>query len=183
MGEARKVMDSVTDAILKGDSEALKALYAQDAVAETPDQGTITGRDQIAAYFCDFSAAFPDNAWQERYKHEAGDTAIDEGYIVGTNTGSMTGPNGETIPATGRRVRLRECDVATVENGVVTSHRIYFDVQDWLTQLVSRPSPRRSLGSTSGGAALVPNFLMASDKPPFGRAHHLAVTGAGMPQR
>ena len=132
-------MDRVTDAILKGDSEALKALYAQDAVAETPDQGTITGRDQIAAYFCDFSAAFPDNAWQERYKHEAGDTAIDEGYIVGTNAGSMTGPNGETIPATGRLVRLRECDVATVENGVVTSHRIYFDVYDWLTQLGLAP--------------------------------------------
>ena len=50
MGEAREVMDRVTDAILKGDSEALKALYAQDAVAETPDQGTISGRDQIAAY-------------------------------------------------------------------------------------------------------------------------------------
>jgi ketosteroid isomerase-like protein len=44
MGEAREVMDRVTDAILKGDLEALKGLYAQDAVAETPDQGTITGR-------------------------------------------------------------------------------------------------------------------------------------------
>ena len=139
VGEARKVMDRVTDAAMKGDSEALKALYAQDAVAETPDQGTITGRDQIAAYLGEFSAAFPDTAWEERYKHEAGDTAIDEGYFVGTNTGSMTGPNGETIPATGRRVRLRECDVATVENGVVTSHRFYFDVQDWLTQLGLAP--------------------------------------------
>ena len=32
VGEARKVMDRVTDAAMKGDSEALKALYAQDAV-------------------------------------------------------------------------------------------------------------------------------------------------------
>jgi hypothetical protein len=39
-----------------------KALYAQDAVAETPDQGTITGRDQIVAYLGEFSAAFPDAA-------------------------------------------------------------------------------------------------------------------------
>ena len=139
MREARKVMDRVTDAAMKGDSEALKALYAQDAVAETPDQGTITGRDQIAAYLGEFSAAFPDAAWEELYKHETGNTAIDEGYFVGTNTGSMTGPNGETIPATGRRVRLRECDIATVENGVVTSHRFYFDVQDWLTQLGLAP--------------------------------------------
>ena len=145
-------MDRLTDAALKGDSEALKALYAQDAVAETPDQGTITGRDEIAAYMGEFSAAFPDAAWEYRYKHEAGDTAIDEGYFVGTNTGSLTGPNGETIPATGRRVRLRECDVVTVENGVVTSHRFYFDVQDWLTQLGLAPGPRRSPRSTSGGA-------------------------------
>ena len=58
VGEAREVMDRVTDAILKGDSEALKALYAQDAVAETPDQGTITGRDQIAAYLGEFARRF-----------------------------------------------------------------------------------------------------------------------------
>jgi steroid delta-isomerase-like uncharacterized protein len=134
VGEAREVMDRFTDAALKGDSEALKALYAQDAVAETPDQGTITGRDQIAAYMGEFSAAFPDAAYEHRYKHEAGDTAIDEGYFVGTNTGSTA-----RLPATGRRVRLRECDVVTVENGVVTSHRFYFDVQDWLKQLGLAP--------------------------------------------
>jgi ketosteroid isomerase-like protein len=139
VGEAREVLDRMTDAAVKGDSDALKALYAQDAVAETPDQGTITGRDQIAAYLGEFSAAVPDASWEELYKHEIGDTAIDEGYLVGTNTGSMTGPNGESIPATGRRVRLRECDVVTVENGVITSHRFYFDVQDWLTQLGLAP--------------------------------------------
>jgi ketosteroid isomerase-like protein len=139
VGEAREVMDRVTDAILRGDLEALKGLYAQDAVAETPDQGTITGRDHIAAYLAEFGTAFPDAAWEERSKHEGGETAIDEGTFVGTNTGSMTGPNGETIPATGRSVRIRECDVATVENGVVTSHRFYFDVQDWATQLGLAP--------------------------------------------
>jgi ketosteroid isomerase-like protein len=139
VGEAREVQDRLTDAAVKGDSEALKALYAQDAVAETPDQGTITGRDEIAAYLGEFSAAFPDAAWEDQYKHEAGDTAIIEGYFVGTNTGSMTGPNGETIPATGRRVRARECDIVTVENGVVTSHRLYFDVQDIPTQLGLAP--------------------------------------------
>ena len=153
MGQAREVMDRITDAILKGDSEALKALYAQDAVAETPDQGTITGRDQIAAYLAEFGTAFPDAAWEDQYKHEVGDTAIDEGYFVGTNTGSMTGPNGETIPATAGVCGASECDVATVENGVVTSHRFYFDMQGWLTQSGSRPSPRRKPSVDSSGGA------------------------------
>ncbi len=141
MGEAREVMDRVTAAVMSGDSDGLKALYAPDAVAETPDQGTIRGRDQIAAYMGEFATAFPDASWEELYKHETSDTAIDEGYFVGTNTGPMTGPDGETIPATGRRVRARECDVATVENGGVTSHRFYFDMQDWLTQLGLEDSP------------------------------------------
>jgi ketosteroid isomerase-like protein len=141
MGEAREVMDRVTAAVMSGDSDALKALYAPDAVAETPDQGTIRGRDQIAAYMGEFATAFPDASWEELYKHETSDTAIDEGYFVGTNTGPMTGPNGETIAATGKRVRARECDVATVDNGVVTSHRFYFDMQDWLRQLGLEDSP------------------------------------------
>jgi ketosteroid isomerase-like protein len=135
MGEAREVMDRVTDAVMKGDLEATKALYAADAVAETPDRGTIRGRDEIAAYLAEFGAAFPDAQWEESHKHEVGATAIDEGYFIGTNTGSMTGPNGETIPATGIRVRARECDIATVESGVITSHRFYFDMMDWLEQL------------------------------------------------
>ncbi len=141
MGEARDVMDRITAAVMSGDSDALKALYAPDAVAETPDQGTIHGRDQIAAYMAEFATAFPDASWEELHKHETSDTAIDEGYFIGTNTGPMTGPDGETIPATGRRVRVRECDVATVQNGVVTSHRFYFDMHDWLMQLGLEESP------------------------------------------
>jgi ketosteroid isomerase-like protein len=135
MGEAREVMDRVTDAVMKGDLEATKALYAADAVAETPDRGTIRGRDEIAAYLAEFGAAFPDAQWEELHKHEVGATAIDEGYFVGTNSGSMTGPDGEAIPATGKRVRARECDIVTVEGGVVTSHRFYLDMLDWLEQL------------------------------------------------
>ena len=86
MGQAREVMDRVTAAVMSGDSNALNALYAPDAVAETPDQGTIRGRDQIAAYMTEFATAFPDASWEERHEHETG-TAIDEGYYVDTNSG------------------------------------------------------------------------------------------------
>ena len=139
MGEAREVMDRLTAAVTSGDSDALKALYAPDAVAETPDQGTIRGRDQIVAYMGEFAAAFPDASWEELHKHETSDTAIDEGYFVGTNTGPVTGPGGEAVPATGNRVRVRECDVATVGGGMITSHRFYSDMQDWLTQMGFAP--------------------------------------------
>ena len=139
MGEARQVMDRVTEAAFDEDQGALKELYAQDAVAETPDQGTVSGPDAIAAWFGQFSTAFPDASWESAHKHESGNVAIDEGYVVGTNTGPLAMPGGESIPPTGKTVRVRGCDAATVEEGLVKSHRFYFDQMDLLGQLGLAP--------------------------------------------
>ena len=139
MGEARQVMDRVTEAAFDEDRESLKKLYAADAVAETPDQGTVSGADAIVAWFGQFSAAFPDAKWESAHKHESGNVAIDEGYVVGTHTGPLPMPGGESVPATGKNVRVRGCDAATVENGVVKSHRFYFDQMELLEQLGLAP--------------------------------------------
>ena len=140
MGEARTIMDRITEAAFSNDAEQLKALYAADAVAETPDQGTIRGNDAIAGWFAGFAAAFPDASWESLHQHECGNVAVDEGYVVGTHTGPLESPAGETIEPTGKRVRIRGCDAATVENGVVTSHRFYFDQMDLLGQLGLAPT-------------------------------------------
>lgn len=135
MNDARTVMDRVTELAFTGDAEALKRLYAPDATAETPDGGTLRGNDAIAAWFGGFATAFPDASWESAGKYESGDHAIDEGFVVGTNTGPLATPGGESVPATGRSIRIRGCDVATVKDGVITSHRFYFDQMDLLTQL------------------------------------------------
>jgi ketosteroid isomerase-like protein len=139
MGQAREAMDRVTRAMTSQDLEALETLYAPDAVAETPDQGTLSGRDAIVEYFAGLTTAFPDASYDPLHSHETADTAIDEGYFVGTNTGELEGPGGERMPATGRQVRVRECDVLTVRDGVATSHRFYFDMLDFLGQLGLTP--------------------------------------------
>jgi ketosteroid isomerase-like protein len=139
MGKAREVMDRVTNAVFSGDQEALRQLYAPDAVAETPEQGPIRGREEVVAWVAGIMAAFPDASYELSRGHESGDTAIDEGYLVGTNTGPLPMPTGESLPATGKRVRLRSCDAATVENGLVTSHRFYYDQMDFLGQLGLAP--------------------------------------------
>lgn len=139
MGQARETMDRLTEAAFSNDLETVKQLYAPDAVAETPDEGTLRGRDPIVAWMGKFMAALPDASFELTQAHESGDTAIDEGYVVGTNTGSLPLPTGETMPATGKRVRLRACDVATVENGLIRSHRFYYDQMDFLGQLGISP--------------------------------------------
>jgi ketosteroid isomerase-like protein len=134
MGRAREIMDGVTGAVLAGDRSAVRELYADDAVAESPDVGRLVGRDAIADYLVGFSRAFPDLAFAIAAELEAGDTAVDEGYMIGTNTGALTTPDGE-LPATGRSIRVRSCDVLTVRGGLAVEHRFYYDQLEFLTQL------------------------------------------------
>jgi ketosteroid isomerase-like protein len=135
MGQPRETMDRLNEALTSNDVEALRSIYADDAEAVTPDQGRITGREAIVAYLTGFASAFPDGSLEFLQKHETADTAIDEVYFIGTNSGPIETPDGQSIPATGRQVRVRECDVATVRDGVITSHRFYFDQMDFLSQL------------------------------------------------
>jgi predicted ester cyclase len=135
MGQAREVMDRLTNAMMAKDPEVLAACYAADVVAVTPEQGEISGRDAVCKYMLEFLDAFPDFTYEYLQKHETGDIAIDEGYFGGTNTGALTMPSGESLPATGKRVRVRGCDVAVVEAGQITAHRFYHDQMDVLGQL------------------------------------------------
>lgn len=133
MGQAREILDRLTSAVQAGDRSAVRALYAEDAVAESPE-GRLVGCDAIADYLIGFSRAFPDLRFELIATLEVGDTAIDEGYAIGTNTGPLSTPDGE-LPATGRSIRVRECDVLTVRGGVGVEHRFYYDQLDFLTQL------------------------------------------------
>lgn len=156
MGQARTIMDQITEAVTGGDDAALERLYAADAVAETPDEGRLEGREAVLGWLRQFSEAFSDISFEMTTASEAGDTAIDEGYLSATHTGPMPGPEGEIAP-TGKRVRLRACDVATIRDGVVVSHRFYFDQLDFLGQLgVLQPStivlPDARTGSRRTGA-------------------------------
>jgi ketosteroid isomerase-like protein len=141
MGEPREVLNRLTEAVFSGEWDALGRCYATNAVLVTPDQGEISGTEEIVKWFRDFDDAFPDARYESLYEHETGNTAIDEGYFVGTNTGPLDSPTGESMPATGKSVRFRACDVATVEDGAITSHRFYFDQMEFLGQLGITEAP------------------------------------------
>ena len=132
-------MDQVTGAVSGGNPAEARKFYADDAIGVTPDQGELNGADAIVDYLGQFAEALPDLKYEPLYKHEAGNTAIDEGYVVGTNTAPLPTPTGETLPATGKQIRVRSCDVATVDNGRITSHRFYFDQMEFLGQLGLTP--------------------------------------------
>lgn len=144
-------MDRVTESLFSGGPEQARQCYADGAIAVTPDAGELRGPDAITGWMRQFTEALPDARWESLHKHEAGDTAIDEGYVVGTNTGPLSTPTGETLPATGKGVRVRGCDIATVENGRITSHRFYYDQMEFLGQLGLAEGSGESASELAGG--------------------------------
>ena len=153
MGQARETMDRITQAIMAGDGDALRQLYADDAVAETPDAGRLHGGAAIVEYTMSFRRAFPDLSWEAGNQYESGDAAIDEGHLVGTHTETLSGAEGD-VPPTGKRIRMRECDVITVRDGRAVSHRFYYDRLDLASQLGLRES----------GTAAVPTARVGTDQ-------------------
>ncbi|MFF6811595.1 ester cyclase [Streptomyces sp. NPDC012403] len=136
MGEAREVMDRLTAAVTTGlDMDAVAELYARDAVAWVPEAGELHGRDEIVEYWRQMTTAVPDARYESLHAFEVGSIAIDEGYFSGRNTGPLQVPDGRSVPATGKEVRIRGVDVATVEDGRIVSYRLYFDQLAFLEQL------------------------------------------------
>jgi len=136
MGEAREVMDRLTEALTTHpDLKVIAELYAEDAVAVTPDEGELHGRDDIVEYWRQMTEAVPEATFETLHSYEAGDTAIDEGVFSGRNTGPIQLPTVETLPATQKEVRIRGVDIATVKDGRITDYRLYFDEMEFLGQL------------------------------------------------
>ena len=135
MGQPRELMDRVTGALLAKDFEALRELYAPKAIGVTPDAGELHGVDEIIGYFRVLSEAFPNMSYESVGTYESGACAIDQGDMFGHNTGHMQLPDGQVVPPTGKQVRIRSMDIATVHDGRIIRHEWYWDQLDVLTQL------------------------------------------------
>ncbi|MDX3458970.1 SgcJ/EcaC family oxidoreductase [Streptomyces sp. ME02-8801-2C] len=140
MGEAREVMDRLTEAITSADVKAIAELYAPDAVAVTPDGGKLLGRDNIVEYWRQMTDAVPEGTYESVEAYEIGDTAVDEGYFSGRNTGPIALPSGDHLPATQKEFRIRGVDLATVRDGHIVDYRLYFDQMEFLGQLGLLPA-------------------------------------------
>ena len=137
MGQAREVMDRLTVALTsKADAEVIGELFARDAVAVTPDGGELHGRDDIAEYWRQMTEAVPEGSYESLHAYEVGDTAIDEGWFSGRNTGPIQLPSGDSLPPTQKEFRIRGVDFATVDaEGLIADYRLYFDEMEFLGQL------------------------------------------------
>ena len=93
-----------------------------------------TGPEGSRQYNASWADGFPDGRITIDNMYAAGDTVVVEFTGHGTHTGPLVSSMGE-IPATGRSVTLKLCDVVEFRDGLVTSQRTYFDSGSMMAQL------------------------------------------------
>jgi ketosteroid isomerase-like protein len=128
-------MDRVTQAVLAGELDVLREVYAADVVVSTPDVGILNGVEAFIEWNHSFVDAFSDRHYRAERALETQDCAIDQGYFIGTHTGPLELPDGQSAPPTGKQLTMRSVDIATVADGKIVRHDFYFDQLDLLTQL------------------------------------------------
>ena len=143
MGQARELMDRVTSALLAKDFDALRELYDPHIIGVTPDARKLHGVDEIIEYFRAVAEAFPNMSYESVGTYESGACAIDQGDMLAHNTGPLHLPGGQTLPPTGKEVRVRSMDIATVHDGRIIRHEWYWDQLEILTELglLQMPAP------------------------------------------
>ncbi len=101
---------------------------------EVSTNRNVRGIDDVLAIWQGWAAALPDSKASFESVHVSGNTVILELTWRGTHTGPLRTAAGE-IPATGRPIELRACQIVDVVDGKTHRVRQYFDMATLMVQL------------------------------------------------
>jgi hypothetical protein len=140
MNEAQAAAERHTAAFNAHDLEAHMANESPDIEWVQPGGISLRGPGAVAESQKIFWAAIPDAKVEPLNRVVAGSTVVTEGYMTGSQTGTLRTPHGD-IPPSGNRIRLRFVTVQRVENGLIASEHLYFDQLEFLAQIGALPAP------------------------------------------
>jgi steroid delta-isomerase-like uncharacterized protein len=126
---------SLYEAFNQRDFDKVAERTTADAAITIVGSGdTFEGPEGARKYNLMWAEAFPDGHITIDNVIAAGDYVVVEFTGRGTHTGTLATPAG-SIPATGRSVTLKLCDVLELSGEKVSSQRTYFDGASLLSQL------------------------------------------------
>ncbi len=107
------------------DPEELGRFYSDDCDVVAPP-GALRGRETVVALGETYWNAFSDLKWRTIDQHVSGDTIVTEEILEGTHDGALVLPDG-SMPASGRTLSTRVCEVARVAGDEIVALHLYWD--------------------------------------------------------
>jgi predicted ester cyclase len=124
----------LTEAINAHDLDRVLGYYSPDAVCVTP-AGIAEGQEQIAWFYEQFFQGFPDFRQTPWLEVDCDDPVVTEWTLTGTHLGPFLLPDGREVQGTGRRITVRASCAFHIANGLIVTHRKYFDQLELYSQL------------------------------------------------
>ena len=142
------------EAIVRELHEAFNARDLDRAVAHATEDAeyltvatgeTFHGPEGYKAYMQNWIDAFSDASTEVTAIHAGDDFTVVEFTGRGTHDGTLKSPAGD-VPATGRTVENRFCEVFSIEDGKISRSRTYLDMATMMSQLGLMPAPEGAAG-------------------------------------
>ena len=141
MSDAKNVLERAIERWHAADRDGWAALYTDDVAYEAPGGARISGlADLKEKYFDALLTAAPDRASADVVLLAEGDMVVEQARYTGTHTGTWRSPDGAEIPATGKTLDFPFVGVFKVDDGKISSIRIYYDQVEVFTQLGLMPA-------------------------------------------
>ncbi len=137
--EAKAVIERDIKAFNAHDLEALSRDSAPDIEGTAPGDVKLKGPQAVKEYNQNWRTAFPDARIRVNNIVALGNTVVVEGEFSGTHAGTLVTPMGD-IRSTGKKVRDEFVQVFTIDRGMVSNVRLYFDRMSLMTQLGLAPT-------------------------------------------
>ena len=123
-----------------GDIDSALTYLHEDHVSHDMGTGMVmTGLDENRADMENWTNTFSNMKVEVLNSVESGNTVVTEMKMSGVNTGDMEMPDGSKIPATGKSVEMRGCQVAEFEDGKMTKATQYYNMMTMMAQLGLMP--------------------------------------------
>lgn len=133
---ADEVILAALDAFAAGDRAGWEAAMARDVVYWEPCTGRrLMGTTQVADAVFLWKASWPDLRHSDTTTITQGEQVCVETVWLGTQTGPLYTPDGQTLPATGRQTVNPAAMVVSVRDGRVASMHHYFDLANIMRAL------------------------------------------------
>lgn len=131
----RETYDLVAKAVENNDLEGSMDLYAENAVMTGPE-GRFEGKAAIRQPLADLLAGFSSIAFvTTNFIDAPGDTYVAEWTCRASHTGTLKMADGTEVPATGKSVEIRGCEVGRVVGGLIEELNLYYDLMAMGAQL------------------------------------------------